>query len=137
MITLYIIIILLGALPLGRTIGFVLLEEKIRKSGIATSGVVTNIHAVKHYKGPVTDTVHVRYNSIIPGQYHEANFVTKHSRYRVGQTVPVKYIPEQPNKIVVASTRGYWAMLIFTTLLFLFVFFAVYKIDEMVKSNSY
>lgn len=137
MIILYIIIILLGGLPFGRTIRFVLLEEKIRKSGIATSGVVTHIHVVRHYKGPVTDTVHVRYNSIIPGQYHEANFVTTQSRYQVGQTVPVKYIPEQPDKIVVASARGYWPMLIFTTLLFLFVFFAVYKMDEMVKGNSY
>ncbi|WP_114790515.1 hypothetical protein U0035_18925 [Niabella yanshanensis] len=112
-------------------------RRKNKEIGIAASGLVINIHPVGHYKGPTTDRVHVRYNSIIPGRCHETNFLTTYGRYRIGQTVPVKYIPEQPDKIVVALTRGCWLLLNFTTLLFLFVLFAIYKIDEMVKGNSY
>ncbi len=136
MTILYIIIILIAAIPLWKTIRFVLLEEKIRKEGISTSGVVTHIHTTRMRRGPTTDRVHTRYSSIIAGQYHEANFVTTHKKYHIGQTVPVKYLPEKPDKIVVAQKRGYWIMLIFSILILLFMFFAVYKIDEMVKADG-
>lgn len=132
MIIIYIVMILLGALPLWITIRFVLLEERIRKQGVSTTGTVTNIRSIRRYKGPTTDRVHVRYNSIIPGQYHEANFVTTYKKYRISQTIPVKYLSEKPDKIVVAEKRGYWVMLIFTILIALFVIFAVFRIEEMV-----
>ncbi|HEY0677302.1 MAG TPA: DUF3592 domain-containing protein [Chitinophagaceae bacterium] len=132
MIILYIIIILIGVYPLWKTIRYVQLEEKIRKDGISTLGIVTHIHTTRYHKGPTTDRVHTRYNSNITGHYHEANFVTAHKKYRVGQSITVKYLPEHPDKIIVAPKRGYWPMLIFTTALFLFIIFAVYKIDEMV-----
>lgn len=132
MIILYIIIILLGALPFWKTIRFVRLEEKIRKDGISTSGVVTHIHTTRRFRGPTIDRVHTRYDSLTAGQYHEANFVTTHRKYRIGQSIPVKYFPGKPDKIVVAEKRGYWPMLIFSIVILAFVFFAVYKIDEMV-----
>ena len=61
--------------------------------------------------------------------------MTKHNKYRIGQTIPVKYLPEKPDKIIVSEKREYWLMLIFSFLLMLFIFFAVYKIDEMLKAN--
>ncbi|SDE35032.1 DUF3592 domain-containing protein [Niabella drilacis] len=136
MIILYIIMILIAMLPLWKTIRFIRLEERIRREGISTTGIVIHIHTTRYQRGPATDRVHTRYQSIIPGQYHEANFVTKHQKYQVGQTIPVKYIPEQPDKIVVALRRGYWLMLIFSIVLLLFVFFAIYKINEMVKADG-
>jgi hypothetical protein len=54
----------------------------------------------------------------------------------VGQSISVKYLPGKTDKIIVSSKRGYWPMLIFSVVLLLFVFFAVYKIDEMVKSGG-
>ena len=131
-----VIIVIIGAFPLFKTILYIRLEEKIRKSGISTTGIVTAIHTTRNYKGPTTDRVHTRYNSNISGQYHEANFVTAHKKYRVGQSVPVKYLPEKPGKIVVAEKRGYWPMLIFSMLLFVFIVFAGYKIYEMLKMTS-
>ncbi|WP_018630864.1 DUF3592 domain-containing protein [Niabella aurantiaca] len=136
MTILYIIMILIATLPLWKTIRFIRLEERIRKEGISTTGVVIHIHTTRYQRGPATDRVHTRYQSVIPGQHHEANFVTKYNRYRIGQTIPVKYIPEQPDKIVVARKRGYWPMLIFSIGLLLFVFFAVYKINEMVITDG-
>lgn len=131
MIILYIIIILIGTIPLWKTVRYMILEEKIRKEGISTTGIVAHIHTTRYQRGPATDRVHVRYNSVIHGQYHTANFVASHNKYRTGQSIPVKYLPEKPDKIIVAKTRGYWLMLIFSIVLLLFVFFAVYKIDQM------
>jgi len=136
MIILYILIILIGTIPLWKTIRFIQLEEKIRKEGISTYGTVTHIHTTRYQRGPATDRVHTRYSSILPGQYYEANFVAKHNQYRIGQSIPVKYLPGKTDKIIVSPKRGYWLMLIFSTLLLLFVFFAVYKIDEMVKAGG-
>ena len=136
MIILYIIVILLAALPLWKTIRFAILEEKIRKEGIPVSGVITHIHSMHYRRGPTTDRVHTRFNSIIAGQFHEANFVTTHNKYRIGQEVSVKYLPEKPDKIVVEKKRGYWPMLVFSIALLLFAFFAVYKIDETLKADG-
>ncbi len=131
-----IILIIIGVLPLLITIRYVLLEEKIRKSGISTTGIVTSIKTTRMSKGPTSDRVHTRYNSIFAGHYHEASFVTAHRKYRVGQSIPVKYLSEKPDKIVVADKRGYWPMLIFSILLFVFVVFAAYKIYGMLLNET-
>lgn len=132
MIILYILIIVIGAIPLWITIRYIRLEERIRRHGISTTGTVTNIHTKRYSRGPVSDRVHVRYDGL-SGQFHTASFVAKHGKYRSGRSVPVKYLPEKPDKIIVEANRGYWIMLVFTILLMIFIFFAVYKIDEMVK----
>ncbi|WP_341837910.1 DUF3592 domain-containing protein [Chitinophaga pollutisoli] len=133
MIILYLLIIIISAIPLWITIRYVWLEERIRRHGNATTGTVTYVQTNRYPRGPATDRVYVRYDSRISGQYHTAFFVSKHGKYRSGQAVPVKYLHEKPDKIVVEKERGYWIMLVFTILLMLFVFFAVYKIDEMIK----
>ena len=135
MILLYIFIIVVGAIPLWKTIRYIRLEEKIRKEGISTFGTVTAIRTIRYRRGPATDRVHIRYSSILPGYYHEADFVSKYNQYRIGQSVPVKYLPERTDKIIVSSKRGYWFMLIFSILLLLFVFFAVYQIAEMMRTG--
>ncbi len=134
MLIVYILLIALGALPLWITIRYVLLEEKIRRHGISTSGVITHIHVKSVYRGPTTDRVHVRYDNIIPGHYNETSFVAKHNKYSKGQEVPVKYLPEKPDKIIVAEKREYWVMLFFSVAILLFVIFASYKINEMVNA---
>lgn len=136
MIILYILLIVLGIYPLWKTIRFILLEEKIRKEGISTTGVVTHIHTTRRFKGPTTDQVFVSYSCIKSGQGHKSEFVTNHNKYRSGQSIPLKYLPEKTDKIIVAPKRGYWGMLIFSILIFFFVLFAVYKIDEMLKVNG-
>lgn len=136
MIGVYILIIIIGAIPFWKTIRFIRLEEKIRKEGISTSGIVTHIHTTRYQRGPATDRVHTRYSSVLAGQYYEASFVAKHNKFRVGQSISVKYLPGKTDKIIVSPKRGYWIMLIFSVVLLLFVFFAVNKIDEMVKSGG-
>ncbi len=135
MVIIYVLLIIIGAIPLLKTILFIILEERIRKEGISTSGVVTRIHTTRYQRGAATDRVFAQYSSNITGQFHEAFFTALHGKYRVGQNIPVKYLPEKPEKIIVAEKRGYWAMLIFSVLIFLFIIFAVFKIGEMIKAR--
>ena len=132
----YVIIILLAAFPLWKTIRYARLEEKIRKEGISTSGVVTYIHTNRYHRGPATDRVHTTYGSIISGEYHKAIFTAAHRKYQVGQSIPITYLPAKPDKIVVGPKPGYWPMLIFSVALLLFAIFAVYKINEMVDVDG-
>ena len=136
MIIIYILLIIIAALPLWITIRYIIKEKRIRKYGISTLGVVTKIHTTRMYRGPTTDRVHIEYGSIISGHFHKSSITAKHKRFKYGETVPVKYLPEEPSKIVVEARPGYLPMLIFSILIFLFVIFAVYKIDEMIKTGN-
>ena len=49
----------------------------------------------------------------------------------------VAYLPANPAKYAITDTQGgNTAMLIFCILIFLFVLFAVYKINEMVQNGE-
>ena len=57
-------------------------------------------------------------------------------KYKIGDTMAVVYLPNKPAKYAIDTNKAYWAVLIFAIILFLFVLFAVYKINEMVKSGQ-
>lgn len=138
MIIIYILLIVLGALPLWKTIRYIRLEERIRKIGVSSTGVVTNILTSRYSRNAAkTDRVQVQYQCRIHGQFHHANITEFHGKYKMGDHVPVLYLPEQPSKIVVSRKRGYWLMLIFGILILLFMVFAVYKIDEMIEQGNF
>ncbi len=136
MIIIYIFLIMLAAFPLWKTVRYILKENRIKQHGITASGVVTHIHATAMRRGATVDQVEIEYASNIHGHFHKESITAKHKKYRHGETVPVKYLPEEPSKVVVDGGQGYWPMLIFSILIFLFVIFAAYKIDEMVKKGN-
>ncbi len=136
MIILYILLIMLSAFPLWKTVRYIIKEKRIKQHGINASGVVTHIHTTAMRRGPTVDQVHIEYGSIIQGHFHKSSITAKHKKYKHGETVPVMYLPDEPSKIVVDGRQGYWQMLIFSILIFLFVIFAVYKIDEMVNKGN-
>ena len=136
MIILYMLLIMLAAFPLWKTVRYIIKEKRIRQQGIKAFGVVTHIHTTAMRRGPTVDQVHIEYASIIHGHFHKSSITAKHKKFKHGESVPLMYLPEEPSKIVVDGGQGYWPMLIFSILIFLFVIFAVYKIDEMVKKGN-
>ncbi len=137
MIIIYILLIVFAALPLLKTIRYIRLEERIRKIGVSSTAVVTNIVTSRYSRNAAkTDRMQVQYQCRVHGQFHDASFTEFHGKYKMGDHVPVLYLPEQPSKIVVSKKRGYWLSLIFSILILLFMVFAVYKIDEMVQSTT-
>ena len=135
MLIIYILLLLLAAFPLWKTVRYIIKEKRIRQHGIKTLGLVTHIHTTAMRRGPTVDQVHIEFASIIHGHFHKSSITAKHKKFKQGETVPVMYLPEEPSKIVVYGKEGHWPMLIFAILIFLFVIFAIYKIDDMVKSG--
>jgi len=110
MLIFYILLILLAAFPLGLTVWRIRRDAHIKKKGIHTSGYITSIRT---YTGKAS---------------------SKAGKYKRSDTMGVAYLPNDPAKYAITDTgRGYTVMLIFCILVFLFVLFAVYKIDGMVK----
>ncbi len=136
MIIIYVLLLILAALPLWKTFRYIQKEKRIRQHGINASGVVTHIHTTAMRRGPTVDQVQIEYASNIHGHFHKSSITATHKKFKHGESVPVKYLPEDPSKILVDGGQGYWPMLIFSILIFLFVIFAVYKIDEMVKTGN-
>lgn len=134
MIIFYILLILAGAFPLGLTIWRIRRDAIIRKTGIHTSGYITSIRTVR-LKSSLTDIISIEYKDRATGRSYTGKTSSKAGKYKRSDLISVAYLPANPAKYAITeSGRGYTAMLIFCILVFLFVLFAVYKIDGMVRS---
>lgn len=133
MIIFYILLILLSAFPLGLTIWRIRSDAYIRKTGIHTSGNITSISTVR-LKSSLTDIISIEYKDRTTGRTYTGKASSKAGKYKRSDTMGVAYLPNNPARYTITDTgRGYIVMLIFCILVFLFVLFAVYKIDGMVK----
>lgn len=135
MILFYILLILLSAFPLGLTIWRMRRDIHIRKTGIHTSGYITSIRTVR-LKSSLTDVIYIEYKDRATGQTYTGKTSSKEGKYKRSDKLGVAYLPSNPARYAITETgSGYTAMLIFCLIFFLFVLFAVYKIDEMVRSG--
>lgn len=130
----YIGLIILAAFPLLLIIWRMRWAAKIKKSGIYTDSVVTHIRKFRVPRSSTMDILTLEYKDRATGRTYKGKASTAHGKYRTGDIMPVVYLPEKPSKYAVAIKTGYWAVLIFCIILFLFVLFAVYKINEMVQT---
>ena len=136
MVIIYILLILLAAFPLGLTIWRMRRAAFIKKTGIHTNGYATSIRTVR-IKSSLTDVVSIEYKDRATGLPYPGKATTEAGKFRVGDTIGVVYLPANPAKYAIADTRGgFTAMLIFCIILFLFVLFAVYKINGMVQRGE-
>lgn len=134
MLIFYILLILLAAFPLGLTVWRIRRDAHIRKTGIHTSGHITSIRTVR-LKSSLTDIISIEYRDRATGCIYTGKASSKAGKYKRSDTMGVAYLPNDPAKYAITDTgRGYTVMLFFCILVFLFVIFAVYKIDGMVRT---
>ena len=136
MIGIYIFLIALTAFPLILTIRRMLVASTIKKNGIHTDGVITHITTIRTGRGGAMDILTLEYKDRATGHPYKGKATVAPNKYQIGDTMAVVYLPEKPSKYAIDTKKAYWAVLIFCIILFLFVLFAVYKIDEMVKSGQ-
>lgn len=136
MVFIYIGLILLAAFPLVLTIWRMRWAAKIKKTGVHTDSVVTHIRTVRLPRSGTVDILTLEYKDRATGQPYKGKATVAPLKYKVGDTMPVVYLPDRPAKYAVAIKSAYWAILIFCIILFLFVLFAVYKINEMVETGQ-
>jgi uncharacterized integral membrane protein len=136
MIVFYIILIALAAFPLALTIRRMQVAAKIKKNGVYTNGIIIHISTIRTRPGGAIDILTLEYKDRATGNPYKGKATVTHQKYKVGDTMPLIYLPGTPSKYAIDTKKAYWAVLIFCMLLLLFVVFAVYKINEMVKSGQ-
>lgn len=136
MIWIYIFLIALAAFPLFLTIRRMRVAVKIKKNGIHTNGVITRINTIRTGRGGAMDILTLEYKDAATGQPHNGRATVTPYKYKVGDSMPVVYLPDRPSKYAIDAKNAYWGVLIFCIILFLFAVFATYKINEMVQSGQ-
>ena len=136
MIWIYIGMIVLAAFPLVLTIIRMRRSAHVKKYGIHVSGRVANIHTIRMSRGGAMDVLTIEYKERANGRAHYAKATVNQGKYRIGDPLPVAYLERKPHKYAIGLKTGYVAILIFCIILFLFVLFAVYKINEMLKGRN-
>ena len=136
MIIIFASLILLAAIPMLLTIWRMRKAAYIKKNGIPTESVVTNIRKMYGRAGVSVDILTFEYRDKGSGKpyYGSASIAT--GKYKIGDTMQVTYLPEKPSRYAIDTKGGYTGILIFCIILFLFAIFAVYKLNGMVNSHQ-
>ena len=125
--------ILLAAFPMLLTIWRMRRTALIRKNGIHCNGNINSIRTIR-MKSSYLDLLTIEYRDRATGRTFPAKATTSQGKYKRGDLIGIAYLPAQPSKYALTDTKGgFTFMLVFCIIIFLFVIFAVYKIDEMVK----
>lgn len=136
MIVLYILLTAIGALPLA----VFLVKRKsyyhILKEGTKATAQVTEARRVRYRGNATHDRVSFSYLPAGAGHYMQGDYITKIGKHRRGDLIEIYYLPQQPRKYAVPGSKGEVFMFLFVLLLFLFVVFACFKIDEAVSADG-
>lgn len=135
MIFIYIGLILIAALPGAIVIWRMRKASRIKKNGIATDAFVTNI-VTQRFSRSSMDLVTLEFRDRTTGRAYTSKATTTVGKHRIGDRMTIYYLPNDPSKNSPIGGRTYIPILIFCIILFLFIVFAVYKIDEAVKAGS-
>jgi hypothetical protein len=136
MVYIFVALILLAAFPLVLTIWRMWWAAKIKRYGVYTDSVITKIFTLRTRPGATVDILTLEYKDRATGQTYKGKATVAHLKYKIGDIMPVVYLPDRPAKYAVAIKTAHWAILVFTIILFLFVLFAVYKINEMANPGG-
>ena len=133
MLFIYIFIILLAAFPLLLTAWRMRKEARLKKTGVYTNGVITHINTIRTRPGGTLDILTIEYKDRLTGQPYNATATVTYQKFKVGDIMEVIYMPDKPSTYAIDTQKGYLIILIFCSILFLFVIFAVYKINELAQ----
>lgn len=132
MIILYILLPLFGALPLLIVLQNMLKAHKVKSHGIKVDATVVKIDILGTSLRSRTATLTIHYKVEAEKSIYPGTATAVPGQYKLGDTLQVIYLPEDPYQMTVKGANVYIPILIFTVLLFFFVLFATYKIGEMV-----
>ncbi len=136
MLLLFILLIALAAFPLILTIWRMINSKKIKRDGIYTDAVIKDIKRFRAPKGGSVDLLIMEYKDRATGIAYKAKATVTPMKHSIGDRMTVAYLPNKPSKYAIDTKGAYWFILIFCIMLFLFVIFAVYKINEMTKTSN-
>lgn len=108
----------------------------VKKNGIYTDAIVTKISTFRLRHGTM-DIITLEYKDRATGQSYFGKATVAYMANKIGDRIAITYLPNKPSTYAVADTKkGYIAILIFSIVLFIFILFAIYKINEMVQTGQ-
>lgn len=134
MIWLYILLIVLSAFPLVLTIYRMRRAADIKKNGVHVNAVVRDIKTMRTGKTTM-DLLILEYTDRATGRTYPAKATVTYGRNKIGDTISVAYLPNQPGKHAIDNKGAYWVILVFCIILFLFIIFVIYKLNGMTGIN--
>ena len=137
MLVLYILLPLLGALPLIITIFKMCRAQRIVKNGITTEAVVVQVNSLGTTIRNKADILVLQYLVKATNQIFQGKATATRDEYKVGDKLTITYSKKPPYEMTVKGANVYIPILIFTVLIFLFVIFAMFKIVELIPEGGY
>ena len=136
MLILCLLLVCFGALPLAV---FLIKRNRYRHilaNGVETMAMVKEVRVIRHYRGPVYDSVLFWYLPRGASQYQQGRYSFSRGTYRTGDQFPVFYLPAKPAKHAIPGSKKLekWVLLFFI-LFFFFVVFVSYKIYQATRGQ--
>ena len=137
MLVLYILLPVIGALPLIITIFKMRRAQRIIKNGITTEAVVVQVNSLGTTIRNKADILVLQYLVKATNQIYQGKASATREQYKVGDKLTITYSKFPPYEMTVKGTNVYIPILVFTILIFLFVLFAMIKIEELIPEGGY
>lgn len=137
MLYLYILLPLFGALPLIVTLFKMRRARNVTNNGVTTEAVVVQVILWGTTIRNMVDTLILQYKVEATNEIYQGKATASRGHYKVGDKMSIAYLKDPPYNMTVKGANVYIPILIFTILIFLFVIFAMFKIEELIPEGGY
>ncbi len=134
---LHILLPLFGALPLIIIIIKMRKGQYIINNGTKTEATVIKINPLRIGIRHKMDTLILQYMVAGKKEIFQGKATSAPWQYKVGDTLAITYLNDNPKKMTVKGGNVYIPMVVFTVIIFLFMVFATFKIAELIPEGAY
>lgn len=127
----YILLPLFGALPLIIIIFKMRRALSIKKNGISTEAVVVQINSLPRRLVIII----LEYTAGSRMEIFKGKATASYGQFKLGDKIPILYSPDNPSKMTLKDQKGHYFLLVLAVLLFLFIIFATFKIEELMHAG--
>ncbi len=132
MIIIYIIIVSISSFPLFITIKRILKYKTVAQSGITVKAQIIEKELRPFFRGRQIVKLQLQYKHPEFAEPITSEATTANNNFNVGDFVEISFIKNKPKIFIIGDEKGYYPMLGFAIVMFLFSCFAVYMIRGMV-----
>jgi hypothetical protein len=121
-----IILISLATMPLLMVLIKMSMLKAFKRKAISTTANITHIEKKRASKGNIYYIITLQYRTIDTARWFIKNSITT-KKFETGQTIPLMYLPDKPEKFSIDTGKNYPYMVAFTiTLLALILWFCTW-----------
>jgi len=132
MIIIYLLIIGISSIPLFVTIKRILKYKTVAKTGITTKAQLIEKELRPFFRGRQIIKLQLQYNHPAIDEPIISEATTANNNFNVGDFVNIAFEKNKSKIYIIGDEKGYYPMLGFAIVMFLFSCFAVYMIRDMI-----